>query len=733
MTKADRRYQDRIDAFNADPARATEFLRPQYHFTPVAGFFNDPNGMTYFNGKWEYFYQHNGWGHAKSDDLVYWEHRKMVAYPDRKGLIWSGSGVVDQKDTSGLFGGKPGYVGIFTYKNDREGGRQSQALVISPDGDTFRKYEGNPVIPQLRHIEGQPDDPKFRDPKVFWHEPTQRWVMCVAGGLVRFFSSENLIDWQFESINEDINVECPDLFELPVDGDEENKMWVLNGGGTFYILGEFDGKKFTPKSERLPISGGRDFYASQTFDGAPDGRRIMSTWMFNWANKGWIGRKGGAMTLFTVLSLRTTPEGVRLFQEPVEELNVLRHSEAYESLGAFTGTKDLEVSGNQLELNIVLEPGSAQRSGVHVLQGRNGEQTTIGYDAERGEVYLDPRQCGYSLGNMWDKVMRFKAQPIDGKITLRIYIDWSTVEVFVNGGAGMVNSVVAPQPLSTGVQAFAEDGEVSGMSVKSYHMKTIWRDEDESGDEPERLHMLPAIVAPIGKPTYLAARIWPATAKDRVVEWSSSDESIVKVSPDGSTGYAVLEPVGFGIAKVTARTRSGGLVKECEVLVQQPDAFISNAKVSPPNTEWLYIAEGLSFNGQSGEVVHYKGGPSKHGAVDVTLRKEGRASLLVHGSGRGSNGHYIEIDSEKDTVSLVYRRNRKVERLQTMEREITVGQTYRIAADLDGNDPFALKAYLDGEVVFEAKNLTPAITWARDIGFRSDGGAQAVFNNFEIK
>lgn len=147
-----------------------EPYRPRYHITPTTGWINDPNGMCYFAGKWHTFYQHNDpprsngyqWGHAISDDLVHWKRLPPAIPPDDIGKIWSGSAVVDHHDTSGLFGGKPGMVCLFTYWDPADG-RQCQGLAYSGDGITFQKHPKNPVIPQLRHLSGHPDDHDFRE------------------------------------------------------------------------------------------------------------------------------------------------------------------------------------------------------------------------------------------------------------------------------------------------------------------------------------------------------------------------------------------------------------------------------------------------------------------------------------------------------------------------------------------------------------------------------------------
>ena len=243
--------------------------RPQFHFTPPSGWMNDPNGMVYYQGEYHLFYQHfpdstvwgpMHWGHAVSKDLVHWEHLPIALYPDSLGMIFSGSAVADIDNTSG-FGTKenPPLVAIFTYhqmEGEKEGRTdfQTQGIAFSLDkGTSWTKYQGNPVLGN----EGIKD---FRDPKVMWYEPEQKWVMALAVyDHIRFYSSKNLKDWEPESsFGEGIGAhggvwECPDLFKLEVEGTGQEK-WVLlvsinpggpNGGSaTQYFIGDFDGRNF---------------------------------------------------------------------------------------------------------------------------------------------------------------------------------------------------------------------------------------------------------------------------------------------------------------------------------------------------------------------------------------------------------------------------------------------------------------------------------------------------------
>nr|WP_237389541.1 glycoside hydrolase family 32 protein [Bacillus sp. USDA818B3_A] len=270
--------------------------RPQFHFSPEEKWMNDPNGMVFFNDEYHLFYQYHPfgttwgpmhWGHAVSKDLIYWEQLPIALYPDDHGAIFSGSAVVDWNNTSGFFPEGPGLVAIYTSadnypESDRP--RQRQSLAYSKDnGRTWVKYEGNPVLSDLNITD-------YRDPKVFWHNETNKWVMVLATGQsVTLYISANLKDWEFASEfgnkagSHDGVWECPDLFQLPVDGNENNQKWVMfvsigdnpqfkEGSRTQYFVGQFDGTTFVndnPDEMVLWLDFGRDNYAGVSWSDMP--------------------------------------------------------------------------------------------------------------------------------------------------------------------------------------------------------------------------------------------------------------------------------------------------------------------------------------------------------------------------------------------------------------------------------------------------------------------------------
>ena len=317
---------------------------PKVHFSPASGWINDPNGLVYFDGEYHLFYQHHPdslvwgpmhWGHAVSRDLISWQELDIALYPGEEGTCFSGSAVVDKHNCTGLFPNGAGLVAFYTsHLEDAsfdKGYIQQQCLAYSDDsGRSWQKYASNPVI-------ASPGFSDFRDPKVIWHEATQSWVQLLAAGQeIHLYRSANLLDWEYlsrfgagQGAHSEGAWECPDLFELPIQGSDRS-YWVLLvgmvppdeplGSYTQYFIGHFDGVNFTnvnPAETVLRMDQGRDFYAVQSWSDTPDARRLAIAWMSNWqyANEVPAQQYRGNMTLVRELALRETTQGVRLVQQ----------------------------------------------------------------------------------------------------------------------------------------------------------------------------------------------------------------------------------------------------------------------------------------------------------------------------------------------------------------------------------------------------------------------------------
>ena len=441
-----------------------EPLRPRYHFTPPQNFMNDPNGLVFLDGEYHLFYQHNpqgdkwghmSWGHAVSRDLLHWEHLPLALAEENGIMIFSGSAVADPANTSGLCGasGPACLIAIYTGHTEQ---KQTQNLAFSHDrGRTWKKYEGNPVIDLSRG--------DHRDPKVFWHEPTKRWVMVtvLAGARrVRLLASTDLKHWETLS---DFGPEgstggaweCPDLFELPIEGEAREKRWVLDvdlnpggrvgGSGAQYFVGRFDGRRFVnenPDDVTLWVDYGKDFYASQSFEGIPssDGRRVWIGWMSNWiyADVEPTAPWRGVQSLPRELTLRRTLSGVRLVQSPIREVTSMRSSSAprrLEGRGPLPGAADIE-------LEVI--PGPWSQVGVR-LSNAAAEEVLIGVKAEPLEVFVDRRKSRATpLHDAFPERHAGSVRWRDGRVTLRVIFDRTTLEVFANGGERVISDRVYP-------------------------------------------------------------------------------------------------------------------------------------------------------------------------------------------------------------------------------------------------------------------------------------------------
>lgn len=488
-----------------------EKYRPQYHYTPKMNWMNDPNGLVYYEGQYHLYHQYNpfgntwgymSWGHAVSDDLVNWEHRP-VAIPygeEEQEGIFSGSAVVDHNNTSGFGDGSTTpIVAIYTSAYGGDEPDQAQSLAYSLDGgETFTKYEGNPV---LNH-----EDPDFRDPNVKWMDELDQWMMVVAlpkQHIVQFYVSDNLIDWELLSEfgpagGVDGIWECPDFFQLPVDGNPDNMKWVLQvdmnpgsiagGSGSQYFIGDWNGTEFIPDDENSNgeifwTDYGTDFYAAITWNNVPedDGRRMWVGWMNNWdyANEIPTDPWRSAMSIPRSLHLEEVNDQILMVQRPVEELQQLRQDRiqlqniSVED-GEISSLSDQGLSGKAYEMIVDIDPGESDAAGIMVRVG-DGEETIVGYDARSETAFVDRRDSGQE--DFTDEFGIRNDAPallVDGKVRLHIFVDWSSVELFVNNGIPVITNRIFPDPESQDIQVFAQGGMVTIEKIEFWPLSSIW-------------------------------------------------------------------------------------------------------------------------------------------------------------------------------------------------------------------------------------------------------------------
>lgn len=445
-----------------------ESFRPVYHHTPAYGWMNDPNGMFYKDGVYHLYFQYNPygsvwgnmhWGHSTSTDLMHWKFEGCAIVPDAWGAIFSGSCVVDHNNTAGF--GKGAVVAFYTSaKATPWGDVQSQSMAYSLDnGKTFTKYEGNPILTS--------SEKDFRDPKVFWYAPGKHWVMMLAVGQhMEIYSSVNLKEWKKESEFGAMQGahggvwECPDLVEIPVEGTREKK-WVLicnlNPGGPFggsaaqYFVGSFDGKKFVNESPTQTkwMDWGKDNYATVTWNNAPDGRCIALGWMSNWqyANNVPTRQYRSANTLARDLTLYR--EGQELYLKSTPSVEVKKARGKKVSIPSFRVSEKHEIvnlfEDNQgaYEVEILIQNAGASKIAFCLLNDK-GEKVSMYYDLNRKQFVMDRSESGTVDFSKDFPAVTVAPANVDKELTLRLFVDRSSIEAFGEDGKFVMTNLVFP-------------------------------------------------------------------------------------------------------------------------------------------------------------------------------------------------------------------------------------------------------------------------------------------------
>ena len=486
---------------------STDPFRPQFHFTPAQNWMNDPNGLVFYKGEYHLFYQYNpfgnvwghmSWGHAVSRDLVYWDRLPLALAEENGVMIFSGSGVVDKRNSSGLCQSKdpadPSCL-IAIYTGNSQSG-QTQNIAASNDrGRTWTKYPGNPVI-DLKMKD-------HRDPKVIWFEPGKKWVMVTVLARekkVRFFGSTDLKNWQaLSDFGPAGNVagvwECPDMFPLAVTGEPGQERWVLvvslnpgnpaGGSGTQYFVGRFDGTHFVNENsgdQPRWVDFGKDSYAIQSYSDIPasDGRRLAISWLTNWqyAGKEPTSPWRTAQSIPKVIQLRRVQKELRLMQQPVAELTRLR-TEPHKLDGSTVealnrAIQSQSVRGDCYEMLVEFQPGSAAQAGVRLRKGAS-EETVVGWQRTPAQVYVDRTRSGdVSFDENFPGRHAAPLLPGTTSLALHIFVDRSSVEVFVNDGESVISERIFPSPKSTGIEFFSTGGDAKVKTAQIWQLKSIW-------------------------------------------------------------------------------------------------------------------------------------------------------------------------------------------------------------------------------------------------------------------
>lgn len=471
-----------------------ESFRPVYHHTPAYGWMNDPNGMFYKDGLYHLYFQYNPygsvwgnmhWGHSTSTDLMHWKFEGCAIVPDAWGAIFSGSCVVDHENTAGF--GKEAVVAFYTSaKSTPWGDIQMQSMAYSLDnGKTFTKYEGNPILTS--------SEKDFRDPKVFWYAPGKHWVMILAVGQhMEIYSSVNLKEWKKESEFGAMQGahggvwECPDLVEIPVEGTREKK-WVLicnlNPGGPFggsaaqYFVGSFDGKKFVNESPTQTkwMDWGKDNYATVTWSNAPDGRCIALGWMSNWqyANNVPTRQYRSANTLARDLTLYRERQELYLKSTPSVEVKKARGKKV--SIPSFKVSEKHEIVNlfeekqGAYEVEIVIQNAGASKIAFCLLNDK-GEKVSMYYDLNRKQFVMDRSESGTVDFSKDFPAVTVAPVNVDKELTLRLFVDRSSIEAFGEDGKFVMTNLVFPTKPYNSIRLYSEGGDYKVENMKIHKL-----------------------------------------------------------------------------------------------------------------------------------------------------------------------------------------------------------------------------------------------------------------------
>jgi len=479
---------DSFDTANRDK------YRPLFHHTPQYGWMNDPNGMFYLDGTWHLHYQYNPygsmwgnmtWGHSTSTDLVHWTHHEPSIRPDGLGTIFSGSCVVDAANTAGF--GHNAVIAIYT----SAASTQIQSLAVSTDGGkTFTPYKHNPIIVS---------DKECRDPHMFWHAESGRWIMILAAALEKemwIYSSPDLIHWTKESTfgkgygAQDGVWECPDLFPLTVPDGSGRQKWVLvcninpggiyGGSATQYFVGDFDGKTFTCDSApdvTKWMDWGKDHYAAVSWSNAPQGRRTVIAWMSNWQYANGVPTKQyrSANSLPRDLSLYDGGDGqLYLAVTPSPEVETLRAGKpATYSFNVRTKavSKKLPVANDGIcEIDLMLGTGSAEQVFI-TLSNDLGEQVTMTYDLAARTFGMDRTRSGLTDFSADFPAVTKAPAPSGSFQRLRLFIDRCSIEAFEGEGRfAMTNLVFPTKPYDT-ISVSTDGGRCRVRELNIYPIK----------------------------------------------------------------------------------------------------------------------------------------------------------------------------------------------------------------------------------------------------------------------
>ncbi len=708
-----------------------ELWRPQYHFSTLDSRVNDPNGLVYYKGVYHLYYQCSPhflrdenprtadyvkryreryglvgreakhWGHATSRDLIHWEERELALFPDDVGHMWSGTAAVDENNTSGLFSGTEEKAGIVVAYSTNT---QHIGIAYSTDGgESFQKV--STTEPILKN----PGISAFRDPHIFWHEETKKWKMVVAGktGKMWIYEASDLLHWSLCSTDDCINTECPNLFRMKVEGTGEEK-WILSCVGRGYYVGSFDGYRFSAESEYLAMNEGPDAYAGITFSGLPEGRIVMISW-FNGYDATADGKWNGAFSLPVEMKLIKKDGSYRLVQNPVEELASVKGERllSLEKALCHDGEDPLAgIRSNCFDLSMEIDLARTEGDFTLAVCQGEGEEILISYEKDSHCMTLDRRRTQYGLPSFCAEagVYNFFVDPAtlhDGVLDLRLLVDISNLELFLNEGRYYFPMRIQPFTTSKGI-SLRHEGKLFLNKLTVNACKSIYFEEDE-----------PIGAIHVGDDRKIVTKVGETVDGPRVCELLGR-EALCAVADERIAGAALED----GVLQVTGRAEGKTEVKlycgeyhrflEVEVTKEPCEREVPKKASVPPVYQLRQIARAVEE--YSGRINVQKQGTGIPFTISdeersdfslssqVTLYGKGIAGILF-GVQSGKGFYCADLDASLGGVRLWKMADGVRTELAFAERTVAVNASHRLEIKVSGE---RIGLSLNGEALIDA-------------------------------
>ena len=631
-------YRIRVHKMQSDESYYNEDYRGQYHYSVKDGWGNDPCGLVYFNGQYHMFYQYTDnvkwgpmhWAHATSKDLITWEEGTIEFYPDEYGTMFSGCAVTaDHSTAPTIFSeGEEGIVFFITANGTNGADGQRIIGAYSKDGKTFHKYDDGKVL-----IDWKDDGLRnmaCRDPKVFRYE--NKWFMVIAGGPLRIYSSQNLVDWKEETLYGDLHTECPDLYPLEVTDSNGKKTgeikWVLDRGGRKYKIGDFrevSGKwAFVPDEQYASTNAngmgnedndgimnfGMDSYAAMTYYrgdfGTKDNFKAQDIIALNWMNTWEYGFNNaipdhvnndvfnGTYNLQCRLGVVKDNSGkYYLTQTPINEYETLRDEDHKTVLNNVEITKDNHVlsdfSGSSYEIVATIKPGSSEEVGFKVRTG-DDEETVVKYNTRTNLMTIDRTKSGVIVVN--DNNANIRSQKVvykdDGTIDFHIYVDRSSVEVFSNDNKVAGAMQIFPSPLSQGLEVYSIGGKATG-NITVYPLKTIWKDKLKPTKPLSITLNKTEISGYVGDELEIDGWISPIEESQDIV-YSLSNNDVVDLKQEGSKAKLIAKASGQVIVSASSKN-DPSIKKDCVVKIYKNNFKTNLTEFDAISGKWYIDGE----------------------------------------------------------------------------------------------------------------------------------------------